>query len=328
MKTVRILALSVVMLGTPVLCAADEEMYIAVGAGGQRMLSRDGMKWENHTAWGEPKHDQNDLNVATTFRGMLIIGGGYYSGRITATRDGTTWSDGVVPKSSPIFGLETFGDTLYLVMLHGEVFATRDGENYELAAKAKMPTRTHWIRSSASGNGVIVGSGDFGPAMVFDPKTKEITVTQMAGQKIKNAGFKRVAFRNGVFVVCGQDGLLAHSGDGKTWENNATVPERGDVTAVVWAGDHFLASTTKGGALVSNDGASWEKQAQAVPKALFRTGNWVYSVSSSTKLERSHDGVTWEPVPNDKDFHIKHVALGRIAGSGSPPTLPSDPRKK
>jgi len=328
MKIVHILALAVVVFAPPALCPADEGMFIAVGAGGQRMLSRDGLKWENHTSWGEPKHDQNDLNVVTTFRGIVIAGGGYYSGRITATRDGMTWSDGVVPKSSPIFGVETLGDTLYLVMLHGEVFATHDGENYRLVATAKMPTRTHWTRSSANGNGLIGGSGDFGPAMVFDPKTKEIIVTQMVGQTIKNAGFKRVAFGNGVFVVGGQDGLLAHSRDGKTWGNNSTVPERGDVTAVVWAGDHFLASTTKYGALVSKDGANWEKQPQAVPRVLFQTGDWVYGVSSSTKLQRSHDGVKWERVPNERDFHVKHVAFGRMAGSGSPPQLPRDPRAR
>ena len=328
MKFVHILILGVVMLASPTLCPADEALFIAVGAGGQRMFSRDGLMWENHTSWGEPKHDQNDLNVVTTFRGIVIAGGGYYSGRITATRDGTTWSDGVVPKSSPIFGFETLGDTLYLVMLHGEIFATHDGENYKLVAAARMPTRTHWIRSSASGNGLIVGSGDFGPAMVFDPKTNEITVTQMAGQTIKNAGFKRVAFGNGVFVVCGQDGLLAHSRDGKTWENNATVPERGDVTAVVWAGDHFLANTTKKGPIVSKDGSNWEPQAGAVPRVFFRTGDWVYGVSSSTRLQRSHDGVKWEPVPNEKSFHVKHVVLGEMAGSGSPPKLPPDPRAK
>jgi hypothetical protein len=328
MKLVRILALAAVVLASPALCSAGDNVYLAVGPGGHRMIAKDGLKWENHAALGEPKHDQNDLNVATMYHGMAIVGGGYSSGRVMATRDGKTWSDGVLPRSSPIFGVEILDDTLYLVGLHGELFATHDGENYELLGRAAMPTRTHWIRATASGNGLIVGSGDFGPAMVFNPKTKEIAVTQMAGQTIKNAGFYRVAFGNGIFVVCGQDGLIASSRDGKTWENNVTVPERGDVTAVVWAGDHFLANTTKGGALVSKDGVNWEKQSQPVPRLLVRADDWVYGWSQATKLQRSHDGVNWEPVPNEMNYHVKDVAFGQLAGSGDPPKLPVPPAAK
>ena len=92
-----------------VLAAADpappagpgEEWFLAVGHGGHRMLSKDGKAWEKHFAWGQPKHDQNDLNVAAHFKGAFFAGGGYFSGRLTATRDGKAWSDGVIPGSSP-----------------------------------------------------------------------------------------------------------------------------------------------------------------------------------------------------------------------------------
>jgi hypothetical protein len=86
---------------------AAETCYLAVGPGGQRMFSADGLHWDQHAAWGEPKHDQNDLNVAAFYKGIAFAGGGFFSGRLTATRDGLHWSEGVLPKSSPIFGLET-----------------------------------------------------------------------------------------------------------------------------------------------------------------------------------------------------------------------------
>src|SRR6185312_7615167 len=92
---------------------AAGEWFLAVGHGGHRMLSKDGVAWGHHVSWGPPKHDQNDLNVAVSFKGAFFAGGGYFSGRLTATRDGAAWSDGVIPGSSPVFGLEVVGDTLY-----------------------------------------------------------------------------------------------------------------------------------------------------------------------------------------------------------------------
>lgn len=46
--------------------ARADELYLGVGAGGHRMFSKDGLAWEKHAAWGEPKHDQNDLNAAAS----------------------------------------------------------------------------------------------------------------------------------------------------------------------------------------------------------------------------------------------------------------------
>ncbi len=82
------------LLALPV-CAAD--LFLAVGPGGQRMVAEDGTTWKNHVSWGVPSHDQNDLNVAVFFKGAAYVGGGYSIARMTATRDGKTWSEGVLP---------------------------------------------------------------------------------------------------------------------------------------------------------------------------------------------------------------------------------------
>jgi hypothetical protein len=300
-----------------------EEWFLAVGHGGHRMLSKDGKAWEKHVAWGQPKHDQNDLNVAAHFKGAFFAGGGYSSGRLTATRDGTAWSDGVIPGSSPVFGLEVFGDTLYAIDLRGKVFKSADGEAWELVARAEMPTATHWVRGTVQGNGIIVGSGDYGPAVAFDPKTNAVTVTQMAGQTDKNATWQRVAFGNGVFVVGGQAGLLAATKDGKAWENNRTDPARGDVQCVEFTGADFLASTTKG-ALRSADGRTWEPAAAPPARQVRRVGDWLYtSTYPPSRLARSRDGgKTWEALPNEPGWHFKAYARGRLAG-GPPPKAPT-----
>lgn len=302
------------------------EWYLAVGHGGHRMLSRDGKTWEKHASWGEPKHDQNDLNVAAHFKGAFYAGGGFFSGRLAATRDGEKWSDGVLPGSSPIFGLEVLNDVLYAIDLRGAVFKTAGGEKWELVARAEMPSKTHWVRGTAQGNGVIVGSGDFGPVTVFDPKTGKIAVTQMAGQVDKNPGIRRVAFGNGVFVVGGQAGLLAVSTDGKEWANNAVDAERGDVACVEFTGKEFLVTLAKG-SLRSADGKTWAKAEGAVPRQVRRVNGWLYGYGwPPSKISRSRDGATWEAVPNEKEWQGKAYAFGALSG-GEPPAVPQPPKK-
>lgn len=303
------------------------DWFLAVGHGGHRMLSKDGKAWERVASWGEPKHDQNDLNVVANFKGAFFAGGGYSSGRLTATRDGKAWSDGVIPGSSPVFGLEVFGDTLYAMDLRGKVFKTADGEVWELVAKPEMPSPTHWVRGTAQGNGIIIGSGDFGPAVAFDPKTGKATVTQMAGQADKNATWQRVAFGNGVFVVGGQAGLLAVTKDGKDWENNKTDAERGDIQCVEFTGKEFLATTAKG-AFRSADGKAWAATPTPPARQLRRLGEWLYtSTYAPSRLARSGDGgAKWETLPNEDGWHFKAFARGSLAG-GPPPKAPTAPRK-
>ena len=106
------------------------------------MLSSDGKTWTQVASWSKPGHNQDDLNVAANFKGAFYVGGGYFSGRLTATRDGKTWSDGVIPGSSPIFGLEVMDDALFAMDLRGKVFKTVDGEKWQLVATPKMPPPT------------------------------------------------------------------------------------------------------------------------------------------------------------------------------------------
>jgi hypothetical protein len=303
----------------------SDDVILAVGHGGHRMTSRDGWTWENHVEWGKPGHDQNDLNVAANFQGAFFVGGGYSYARLTATRDGKTWSEGRIPGGSPLFGLEVSGDELFAIGLRGDVHKTRDGERWELVGRADMPTKTHWIRGTALGNGLIVGSGDYGPALVCDPATGAIAVTQMAGQTDKNATWRRVAFGNGRFVVGGQAGLLATTCDGKTWEKNQTVPERGDVYCVEWTGRDFIAITSNG-VLRSPDGLTWDLTDAKLPRQIRRVGSWLYGYGwPPSKFSRSTDGgATWELVPNPREWQGKAFAGGPLAG-GPPPQLPGAP---
>jgi len=360
-STFRLLA--VLIVATAILSPAvrgAENTWLAVGHGGQRMSSADGRTWSLVGSWSKPGHNQDDLNVAAQFQGAFYVGGGYFSGRLTATRDGKTWSEGVIPGSSPIFGLEVVGDSLFAMDLRGKVFKTTDGEQWELVATPQMPPPTeimwaaarkqakdrgrdeksvteaqaqgHWIRGTAQGNGLIVGSGDYGPVVAFDPETNTTTVTKMAGQDTKNPGPKRVAFGNGVFVVVGEKGLIARSSDGKTWENNRTRDDVGDVQCVEFNGREFLlthtdAKTKAARVMKSADGLAWEAVDWPAPRQFRFVNDVLYSSSyPPTKLARSLDGGrTWEPLSNDEGRHFKAYAYGPLGG-GPPPQVPAAPK--
>lgn len=354
-------ALLVAALLSPQAWAA-ENIWLAVGHGGQRMTSADGKTWTQVASWSKPAHNQDDLNVAASFKGAFYVGGGYFSGRLTATRDGQQWSDGVIPGSSPIFGLEVVGDALFAMDLRGKVFKTVDGEKWELVATPKMPPPTevmwaaskklakergrdensvteaqaqgHWIRATAQGNGLILGSGDYGPVVAFDPKTNETRVTKMAGQDTKNPGPKRIAFGNGVFVVVGEKGLIARTADGKTWENNRTRDDVGDVQCVEFNGREFVLTyadpKTKGTkVMTSPDGLAWTAVDWPVPRQIRFVDGVLYSSSyPPTKLARSNDGGrTWEPLENVEGRHFKAYAYGPLAG-GPPPQVPAAPKPR
>ncbi|MEZ6140703.1 MAG: hypothetical protein R3B84_09050 [Zavarzinella sp.] len=305
-----------------------EKWYLAVGHGGQRMLSQDGQTWTHHVAWGEPKHDQNDLNVAANFQGTMYAAGGYFSGRITATRDGKTWSEGVIPGSSPIFGLEVVEKTLYAIDLRGKVFKSADGETWKMVAAAEMPTKTHWIRSTSQGNGLIVGSGDYGPVIVFDIAKETIAVHQLAGQVDKNATWKRTAFGNGTFVVGGQAGLLASSTDGIKWKKNETVPERGDIFCVEFHQDRFYATTSKG-TVTSKDGTTWEViEGTPFPRQLRSVNQQLFGYSwPPSKISLFGKDKKWQLIANDRGWQGKAYCFGELSG-GNPPALPQPKIKK
>jgi len=104
----------------------------------------------------------------------------------------------------------------------------------------------------------------------------------MAGQDNKNPGPKRVAFGNGVFVIVGEKGLIARTKDGKTWENNRTREDVGDVQCIEFNGKEFLLAHTDAKAKTSKmmksaDGLAWESVDWPVPRQIRFINGVLYS---------------------------------------------------
>ena len=121
--------------------AADDNYWLAVGHGGQRMLSSDGKTWTQVGSWGKPGHNQDDLNVAASFKGGFYVGGGYFSGRLpppATARPGPTASSPAARRSS---GSKSWAMPSIAMDLRGKVFKTVDGEKWEAGGDTENAAR-------------------------------------------------------------------------------------------------------------------------------------------------------------------------------------------
>src|SRR5687767_6929679 len=69
-------------------------LFVAVGYGGRRASSRDGLTWENDQRWSDAAKDDDNVlfNVAYGLGRFIAVGGGAKIGHILSTRDGREWT--------------------------------------------------------------------------------------------------------------------------------------------------------------------------------------------------------------------------------------------
>ena len=250
---------------------AEQGVYVAVGYGGRRLLSRDGSTWEITAEWAENGGDDNNNLMGLAFgKGKFVaVGGGGGSkdgkgGRILVSSDGKTWKETKTMsfRVNPVL----FGNARFVVGgPDRKLYWSEDGETWQSGAQIDHPGRewAFWFRVGAFGNGLHLMVGNSGK----DQKEHWCAVTKN-GEQIEHfisdlPPVRDIAFGNGRFVLVGPNGLRLSSADGKTWEHKATE-EGVDLGHVVWTDKEFLA-TGGGAAYHSKDGEKWEKSPKNIP---------------------------------------------------------------
>ena len=96
------------------------------------------------------------------------------------------------------------------------------------------------------------------------------------------------------FVICGNDGLLAHSTDGWHWTTIETPVD--DINVVAWGSDYGLAFSADGNLLRGNSPDHWVLMGasglEGVHSLIYRNGNWVAG-DSRGRIHISRDSVIW-----------------------------------
>jgi len=289
---------------------AADPLFVAVGYGGRRMTSRDGLTWENVQQWAEKGEDDgNNLMSAVYAQGKFVVvggggGGPTGAGHVLVSTDGVNWKETLKDKGrvEPVI----FGGGRFVIGTSawpsGKFMWSTDAETWTPGGKIESKGFSHY-RGGCYGNGVFlfVGNGQQnGP----DGKPHEIhwAVTTADGEKVISEkadlpGHGALAFGAGKFLMLtshADAGLIA-SKDGAQWDPVA-LPDDAKLSWLVWTGKEFLVGVAKGGAVLrSADGATWEKTSfVARTHVMWSDGQRFIGTGWPGKMSYSADGVKWQ----------------------------------
>lgn len=283
---------------------------MAVGYGGRRMSSPDGLHWENDTEWEADGGDDEFCLFSIVFAQgkFFATGGGASTGHVLVTRDGKNWKE-VYKANTRIIPI-LYGNGRFVVGTGHDFQVSADGERWQPGGTLSYD-RGLYFRRAAFGNGVFVfcGDCDIAPgqprggwrATTADGKTISAFVTDLPNTR-------SLAFGAGRFVLVGEHGYRAVSTDGKTWQAASDPAE--DFHWVFWTGKQFILS---GNAVyTSPDGLTWTKTDKNIPCEPVCAGNGAFlGCSWKTNLWRSTDGLNWERVSTSGTNAFTSAAFGQ-----------------
>jgi len=259
-------SIAILILAAPAF-AAPAGVFVAVGYGGRRIVSDDGISWEIAAEWKENGGDDN-LNLSGLAWGkgrFVCVGGGGAGatggGHILTSTDGREWKSVYAAKSRIIPVL--FGNDRFVAIGPGARFLTSDdGEKWGDGAKIQFDKATH-PRMGAFGNGVFVVIGDNGGGSKIHWAVVTKDGRSILAEVPDLPPLRDLVFGNGRFVAVGPEGLRISSKDGIKWDN-ATGEKGLDISSVAWTGKEFVVPHWQG-AYTSADGIDWKKADYSVP---------------------------------------------------------------
>ena len=252
--------------------ADDRGLFIAVGYGGRRISSRDGLAWENDQRWSEVAADNDDVlfNVAFGAGKFIAVGGGAKIGHILITHDGREWRE--LPQVKGRVATIAFGHGRFVAAHDGELMFSRDGETFTAGERLDWKGSIHARRSAcgdteAGFRTVIIGDID------LHAEKKRVSWRGVTGdgtrweqRALDTPAARDVAYGSGHFVVVGPGGLIESSHDGENWQRHETAGAE-DFSRIVWTGERFVIS---GGRVAwsSPDGLAWKAETFRIPCSL------------------------------------------------------------
>ena len=250
--------------------APDEGVYVGVGYGGRRLVSKDGIAWEISAEWAvDGKDDSNNLMGIAYGKGRFVaVGGGGWTrdtqaGHILVSKNGRDWTE--VRKAPNRINPVVFGGGRFVAGGSDRVLLwSEDGETWTSGGKIDFKDWAFWFRRGVYGNGVFLLMGNHGK----DQKAYWCAVSKN-GEAIDHfqtdlpvvAGLAHGA---GHFVAVGKKTAFT-SADGLTW---SALPKR-IPCHLLWGDEKISIGTTWPGQMWhSTDGATWTKGAPLTPNGM------------------------------------------------------------
>jgi hypothetical protein len=244
-------------------------VYVGVGYGGRRLVSKDGVAWEISEEWAvDGKDDSNNLISIAYGKGVFVaVGGGGWTretqaGHILVSKDGRAWTEvkKVANRVSPV----VFGGGRFVAGASDKTLLwSEDGETWKDGGKIDYKDWAFWFRRGAYGNGTFLLLGNHGK----DQKAYWAAASKN-GETVDHFEkdlpvFNGLAFGAALFVGVGAEGLVLTSKDGRDWQKQ-TVTDAGDFQQLAWTPKGFVAVAKKG-AFASADGLTWTPLPKRIP---------------------------------------------------------------
>ena len=298
-------------------CAGEAGLFVAVGYGGRRITSRDGLSWEHDQRWNDETKDNDDVlfNVAFGAGRFIAVGGGAQTGHILSTRDGREWRS--VQDVKGRVATIAFGNGRFVAGHDAELMYSTDGEKFEsgprLDWKGSIQARRSACGDTEAGfRFVIIGDAD----LWTDKRRMHWRGVTGDGTRWEHAALDTpaavdIAYGAGHFVVVGPNGLIESSHDGQAWQRHDTEPT-GNFSRVLWTGTRFLISGGNA-AWSSPDALTWTKQAPAIPcdLAWAREGFLGLGFSWGGNVHVTRNFVQWKKVGIPRGPALNAMVFGQ-----------------
>ncbi|HET6251022.1 MAG TPA: hypothetical protein VFE47_25255 [Tepidisphaeraceae bacterium] len=316
-----LLIIPLISLADPPGPKVTQGIFVAVGYGGRRMSSRDGVHWENVQQWADKGEDDSNNLISVAYgKGKFVaVGGGGWSketqaGHILVSTDGAKWREvkkGPFRISPILFEAGKFvagGPSRQLLW-------SEDGENWAESPQVELPKEipgwAFWFRHGVAGNGIFIFTGNANK----DQKTWWSIITR-DGKTIDRFAsdlpeVKSMAFGAGKFLLASSDAIYT-SPDGLSWHKEPAGPAD-SFRDVVFTGKEFFLSGNKG-TYTSSDGATWKPLGKPAPCTVcWSNGSLFIGTGWPGKMLSSTNGQKWErgeqPMPG---MGINQVVYGEV----------------
>lgn len=292
----RILLTVTILMACSTLVLAESELWVAVGYGGRRMISTDGVHWEITAEWAQPgRDDSNNLMGLVYAEGQFVaVGGGgggkTGGGHVLISTDGRQWTEvwEAPNRVNPII----YGNGRFIAGGPGQrLFISSDAESWQEGAKLQDKRCTHF-RHAVFGNDRFIITGNHGgnsEAWICMTKNGE----SVSHTTFEIPSIRDIQFADGTFIIVGE-GVRLYSTDGINWKSTG-LDSNERLTWVIHLKEEWLCGGGKN-VYSSHDGQNWkidERRFRGSPK--WTDGKRIISTGWPGKMYFSPDsGKTWQ----------------------------------
>jgi hypothetical protein len=224
----------------------------------------------------------NSLLVATSRNGVGSI----------ASTDGTTWTQGTLPKSMYWYGTVYAQDKIFAFRDNSDDYAsTIDGISW---TAGKLPSSRQWKDGATDGNGTIAVIARASTTAAYSTDSGSTWNTSLMPS---SSNWSKVAYGNNIWITVSEQFSSATSTDGITW-TAASTPLYG-TDNIVYGNGLFVGVGIGGVAAATTDGITWSLSTLAYNSnryygLAYGDGKFVAAPFGSSNIgSLSTDAVTW-----------------------------------